>query len=179
MYFVCRWQFRCRILCGWSRPWWYTMKSTVDMQRGKSKSKQRQMLFQMHIHPIFGEIISSQHVKPDPWKLKAFMVKTTSKIKKEPQTFLGIINYLSKFSPSTADVYESLRQLTSSKAECTWHATYQKLFDEKKSIIAEDVCMKFYDETPLLYLETDTSGIRLGTALLQSGRVQAAQKIKH
>ena len=37
--------------------------------------------------------------------------------KKELQKFLGIINYLNKFSPSTADICESLRQLTLSKTE--------------------------------------------------------------
>ena len=42
----------------------------------------------------------------------------TSKTKKELQVFFGIIMY-SKFSPSTAEVCESPRQLTSSKTEWT------------------------------------------------------------
>ena len=67
----------------------------------------------------------------------------TSKTRKELQAFCGIIDYLSKFSPKTADVCESLRQLTSVKTERTWNVTYQKPFDKAKSIIAEDVCMKF------------------------------------
>ena len=75
--------------------------------------------------------------------------------KRNSQAFLRISNYLSKFSPSTAVIWGSLRQLTSSKTEWTWNATYQKLFDKAKSIIKEDVCMIFYDETQLLYLETN------------------------
>ena len=81
------------------------------------------------------------------------------KIKKELQAFLGIINYLSKFSSRTASVSESIRQQTSSKTEWEWNATYQKLFNKAKSIIKEDACMKFYDETQPLYLETDMSGV--------------------
>ena len=76
-----------------------------------------------------------------------------------------------KFAPSTASICESLRQLTSSKTECTWNATYQKLFDKAKSIksiIKEDACMKIYDETQSLYLETDVSAVRFGAALLQT-----------
>ena len=44
---------------------------------------------------------------------------------------------------------------------------HQTLFDMMKSLIKDDVCMKFYDETQPLYLETDMSGIGLGAALLQ------------
>ena len=43
-----------------------------------------------------------------------------------------------------------------------------KMFQEAKAIIKEDACMKFYDETKPLYIETDVSGIGLGEALLQT-----------
>ena len=111
--------------------------------------------------PFFGEVISRHGVKPDTQKLKALTEMPPPNNKKELQTFLGIINCLSKFSPSTVDICESLRQLKSSKTQCTWNATYQNLFDKGKSIITLDVYMKFYDETQLVYLETDTFGIRL------------------
>ena len=41
----------------------------------------------------------------------------TLKIKKELLAVLGIINYLGKFSPSMADIYELLRKLMSLKTE--------------------------------------------------------------
>ena len=49
----------------------------------------------------------------------------------------------------------------------TWNVSYQQLFDNAKSIIKADVCMKFYDNSKPLYLETDASGTGLGVALLQ------------
>ena len=79
----------------------------------------------------------------------------------------------------TVTVCESLRQLTSSKTEWIWNATYHKLFGKAKLIITEDMCMKFYNETQLLCLETDVSGIRLGAELLQTEVVQAAQQKKN
>ena len=49
----------------------------------------------------------------------------------------------------------------------TWNASYQQLFNKAKLLIKVDVCLKFYDDTKLLYLETDASGISLRAALLQ------------
>ena len=38
------------------------------------------------------------------------------------------------------------------------------------------MCMKFYDDTKPLYLETDTSGVGLGAALLQIQESTTCQK---
>ena len=85
--------------------------------------------------------------QPNPWKMKVLAEMPPPKMKIELQAFLGIINYLGKFSPSTADICESLRKLTSAKTGWTWNATYQEIFDKARSIIKEDACMKFYNET--------------------------------
>ena len=89
------------------------------------------------------------------------------KSKRELQAFLGIINYLGKFSPGMAEVCKPFRKLTSSKMAWTWNASYQQLFGNVKLLIKADVCMKFYDDTKPLYLETDASRIGLEAALLQ------------
>ena len=62
--------------------------------------------------PLFGEILSRHGVKLDPQKLNSLTKIPSPKTKKELQAFLGIINYLSKFPPSTVSICESLRHLT-------------------------------------------------------------------
>ena len=92
----------------------------------------------------------------------------TPQNKKELQAFFGIINYLGKFSPSIANICEPLQKLTLSREVWTWNVSYQGLYNKTKSLIIDEVCMKFYDETKPLYLEIDASGIGLGAALLQT-----------
>ena len=53
--------------------------------------------------------------------------------------------------------------------------SYQALFNKAKSLIKADMCMKFYDDTKTLYLETDTSRVGLGGAL-QMHKGTACQK---
>ena len=66
-----------------------------------------------------------------------------------------------------SEACKPLRKLTSSKATWTWNASYQKLFNKAKSLIKAEMCMKFYDNTRLLYVEIDASSVSLGAALLQ------------
>ena len=117
---------------------------------------------------FFGEIISQHGVKPDPQNINTLKEMPPPKNKKQLQAFLGIINYLVKFSPSTASICEPLQKLMSSKTVWTWNASYQTYTMRENSLIKDDVCMKFYDEMKPLYLETDASVIGLGATLLQT-----------
>ena len=59
----------------------------------------------------------------------------TSKVKNELKSFLGILNYMGKFSSMTAEACETLQKLTSAKAEWPWNKMYQDLYDKAKMII--------------------------------------------
>ena len=60
----------------------------------------------MCMSPFFGEIISRYDMNPYHCKLQAITEGANPKIKKDLQSFLGIMDYLSKFSPATVDVYQ-------------------------------------------------------------------------
>ena len=82
---------------------------------------------------------------PDTRKVQALMATPQPKCKKELWSFLGILNYLSTFSPITSRLCEPLQKLTSVKTERLWNGMYQGLYDKAKNIIRQDACMKFYD----------------------------------
>ena len=116
------------------------LKQCQDMNLKLNKDKCH---FRCMSIPFFGEVVSWEGVKPDPQKIIPLTEMLVPKNKRELQSFLGIINYLSKFSPGTAEVCKPLRKLTSSKTTLTWDASYQQLFDKAKSFIKTKVCMKF------------------------------------
>ena len=119
--------------------------------------------------PFFGKVVARQGVQPKPQKVRVLTERPAPKNKKELQAFLGIINYLNTFSPGMSETCEPLRKLTSSKATWTWNTSYQQLFNKEKSLIKTEMCIKFYDDTKPLYLETDASGNSLGATLYNVG----------
>ena len=54
--------------------------------------------------------------------------------------------------------------------------SYQVLLNKAKLLINADMCMKFYDDTKLLYLQTDVSGVGLSVALIQRCEGTTCQK---
>ena len=68
-----------------------------------------------------------------------------SESKKELQSFLGIFNYLGKYSLAMSEIFESLCKLSAMKSEFTWKKTYQEIYERAKAAIMKDACMTFYD----------------------------------
>ena len=89
-------------------------------------------LFRYTSIPFFGEIISQNSMSPDPRKVQLLMGMPSPKCKNEFQSFLGILNYLSKVSLVTAKVWEPLRKLKSVRTGWSWSGMYKDLHDKAK-----------------------------------------------
>ena len=80
---------------------------------------------------------------------------------------MGIVNYLSTFSPMPAEVCETLDRHSSVNTAWMWNRSYQEVCKKSKLLVKEDMYMKHYNVRKPLFLETDASRLSLGTALLQ------------
>ena len=65
-------------------------------------------LFRCTNVPFFSEQILLQGVSPDPRKVQALTEMSPPKSKRELHSLLGILNYLGKSSPATAEISEPL-----------------------------------------------------------------------
>ena len=146
----------------WDWSWYKAVQSTKIIQKENLKLNKDNCHLRCIFIPFFGEIISRQGVNQNPFKFYALTGKPPAKTKKELQSFLSIMNYLSKFSLATADLSKLLYNLTSVRTEWTRNRSFQDLCKKATSLIKKDSFIKFYDAMKPLYLETDTSGVSWG-----------------
>ena len=121
---------------------------------------------------FYGNIISSDGVKPDPTKTKVDVIlkMPSPKSKLELASFLGMCNYLSTYIPWLSDVTMTLRQLNKKSVEFVWNPTYEKVFRQAKLHVVNTVTLQYFDPGQPIVLECDTSGNGVGGTLLQNGQ---------
>ena len=76
-------------------------KNNIKLNFDKIQYKQKEVEF-------FGEMYTTQGCKPSDTKVKAITEMPKPENLKDLQTFLGMIQYLSKFSPRIAELAEPL-----------------------------------------------------------------------
>ena len=125
-------------------------------------------IFKQDSISFYGVTLSSDGVKPDPRKIKAIKNLPEPKSEALLQSFLGIVNYLSRFSPDIAKMTCNLRALLKKGTEFLWvpqHSTdFKAIVDE----LCSPKLLKYYDSTKKHYLEVDASQKAIGMALLQA-----------
>ena len=85
---------------------------------------------------------------------------------KELQSFLGSVNYLSKFIPHLPSFRKLLQDLLKSSNEFVWLKVHDKAFKTLKNAIVKDVTLKYFDSN-LPIIETDSSKKGIGVVMLQ------------
>ena len=75
----------------------------------------------------FGKIYTTQGHKPSNTKIKALTEIPKPACLKDLQTFLGMVQYLSKFSPRIAEIAEPLHDLMKKHALYLWGPEHIKL----------------------------------------------------
>ena len=118
---------------------------------------------------FFGMVLNRQGVVPDPAKIEALLKLPEPKIEALLQSFLGMINYLSRFEPKIADLTHRLRSLLKKSNEFIWTEAHSDDFKRLIDIMCNSPkLLRYYRPDLDLYLETDASGVAIGMALLQS-----------
>ena len=116
---------------------------------------------------FYGVTLNSEG-KPDPRKIEAIKNLPEPKSETLLQLFLGIVNYLSRFSPNIAKMMTNLRSLLKKGTEFLWLPQHSADFNAIVDELCSPKLLKFYDGNKKLYLEGDASQKAIGMPLLQS-----------
>ena len=117
----------------------------------------------------FSGMMNRRGVVPDPAKIEALLKLPEPKTEPLLQSFLGMINYLSRFEPKVADLTHRLRSLLKKSNKLIWTNVHSQDFRKLIDIMCNSrKLLRYYRPDLDLYLETDVSGVAIGMTLLQS-----------
>ena len=116
---------------------------------------------------ILGHILSVDGIKPDTDKLESIRRFREPSSGEEVRSFLGLVNYLSKFIPDLATLTYPLRQLTVQKQNFVWGVEQQAAFDKLKEHMTHPTTLGYFDVSDRTQLVADASPVGLGAVLIQ------------
>ena len=116
---------------------------------------------------FFGETYTVDGHKPAKGKVQAIIEMPAPSCKKEVQSFIGMINYLCKFSARLSELALPIRELAKDKLAFKWGPEHQAAFKLVKKEIAAAPIVAYYDPKKTTVLQTDASINGLGACLLQ------------
>lgn len=115
-----------------------------------------------------GHRLTSEGLKPDPEKIRAIEKMAKPTFTKDMQTFMGFIQYLSKFMPNMSTVSAPLRTLLEKNIVWHWNEQQKKSFQKLKTMATNTPILQYFDPNKPLTLSVDASSKGLGAVLIQN-----------
>ena len=140
------------------------MENNLTLNSEKIQFKQTQVSFYAHSW--------SQHrISPDPKKIQALKHMEFPSDKETMRSFLGMINYLSRYSALSAHLAAPLSALTHQATDYKPGKTHLDNFNRLKMEISNMKALPYFDGNAEATLQMDASKKGLRACLIQKGKV--------
>ncbi|UYV66441.1 hypothetical protein LAZ67_4001687 [Cordylochernes scorpioides] len=116
---------------------------------------------------VFGHLVDSKGIYPDPEKIEAIAKFPTPNSITDVRSFIGLCSYYRRFIENFAEKAAPLHEVLKKDNKFTWNSDQQDAFDFlKKALMSEPVLAYFEEQLPT-ELHTDASGYGIGAVLVQ------------
>ena len=116
---------------------------------------------------FFGETYTTEDCKPAQSKVSAIVGMPPPTCKMQVQSFIGMVNYLSKFSARLSELAKLIRELSKEKVPFNWGARTPSSVQADEKEIARATILAYYNPKKETILQTNASIKGLGGCLLQ------------
>ena len=120
---------------------------------------------------FFGKTYTIDGQKPSQSKVKVIKEMPLPQSKKQVQSFIGMINYLSKFSAHLSELAEPICDLAKEKVPFNWGPEHDEAFSLIKKEITAAPILAYYNPKRPAVLQTDASCKGLGACILQNEKL--------
>lgn len=138
-----------------------------DLRAAGMTLKFAKCLFLQESTDFVGYILSRDGIRKDPKTTRAISEFPQITNKKTLQSFLGLINFYSKFHNNHAKMTVPLHHLLKKDAPWSWGPDEEKTVSEIKRVFIEDVVLSYPDFAKSFYLNTDGSYSAVAGELFQ------------
>ena len=138
-------------------------KNTLTLNPDKMQFRLPQVSF-------FGHQWSAKGLSLDPKKIAAVKRMELPQDMEMMRSFLGLVNYLNRFSPHLAELSEPLRQICRQNVEYELTESVHVAFSLTKEEISKNMTLPYFNPKCSTTLQTDASKKGLGAVLLQNSR---------
>ena len=119
---------------------------------------------------FFGKTYTTSGHKPSQSKVSAIVDMPAPTCKKQVQSFIEMVSYLSKLLVRLSELVEPIRELSKDKVHFNWRPEQQEAFNQIKIEIARAPILAYHNPRKETVPQTDASIKALGACLLQEER---------
>ena len=135
------------------------------LERAGLRLNRSKSAFMLPCVEYLGHRISAEGIQPTQEKVRAVIQAPPPTNVSQLRSFLGAINYYSKFLPNLSSVLAPLYKLLQKVVKWTWGPDQIRAFEHAKSLLTSSGVLTHYDPSKLLVLACDASPYGLGAVL--------------
>ena len=137
-----------------------TRKNGLILNKRKLQFKKEEVSF-------FGHRWNSTGISPDPKKTESILKMQFPPDKETMHSFLGLVNFLNRYTPRLAELCSPLRKLILKDSHYSPGDTEHAAFDAIKAEFKRKIILPYFDRNKETILQTDASKKGFGAVILQ------------